>query len=235
MNFRYSFLLFMLALGLSPGARAQIGQYNFFIGEDAELMQTTIKGFGSINNTGFMDAQLVFPFNAEKANGFFATAGIGFYYKKFRFRNNLVLSNAGAAVAAEPDDQSLYTDGFFSYSKSKLVVFTATLQPELGFMVKNGKFAIGVAPRVDFALSSKHKRKFTENGENMKFKETGLDMYDVNPIQLGVNFRIGGLKRGIEAAYMLSPFFGNPNSPQVQTVSVGFYTRIVTTDMGDDD
>jgi hypothetical protein len=229
MKLNYKFLLLVLTLGLTLPAQAQNGQYNFFIGDDAEMMQTTIKGFGSINNTGYMDAQVAFPFNKEKKTGFFATAGLGVYYKKFRFRDNLILTPTANGVTVSEDNPDFYTDGFFSYSKSKLVVFTTTIQPELGF--RAGGFAIGVAPRVDFSLGAKHKRKYTENGENLKFKNTGIDAYDVNPIQLGVNVRVGGMKVGVEAAYMFSPFFVSEFSPQVQTVSVGLYRRIL---LGDD-
>ncbi len=235
MKFPNILLAFLFSLGLVFSSQAQIGQYNFFIGEDAELMQTTLKGLGSINSTGYMDAQLVRPLNAEKASGLFVGGGVGLYYKKFRFKNNLVLENIGDVLTPRMDDPSLYSDGFFSYSKSKLVVFTATLQPEIGFYAAKKKFAIGVAPRIDFAIGAKHKRKFKLNDEKTKFKDTGVNMYDVNPVQIGLNVRIGTLKNGLEAAYMFSPFFASASSPQVQTVSLGFYTRIVVGGDDDDD
>ena len=229
MKLQQTLFLVLLTLGLVSTSQAQVGQFNFFVGEDADQVQTSIKGFGSFNNTGYLNAQVAFPFNTENKSSLFAGGGLAFYYKKFRFRDNLILNNVNGDLVITEDIPDYYTDGFFSYSKSKLVVFTATVQPEIGFSVNKGKFAIGIAPRFDFALAAKHKRKFKVNDEKMKFKDTGVSKYDINPIQMGVNARVGTLKRGIEVSYMLSTFFASANSPQVQTVSIGIYQRILPT------
>lgn len=235
MKFRHTLLLSLFSLTFISLTQAQLNQYNFFVGPDAKLMQTTAKGLGSWNMTGYMSLNLARPMNEEKKSGLFFGGGLGVYYKKFRFKNNLVLQKVGDILVATPDNPDWYSDGFFSYSKSKLVLFTTTLQPEIGFFTSDRKFAIGIAPRVDFTLGAKHKRKYTVNDEKIKFKDTGIKDYDINPIQIGVNVRVGSLKFGVEASYMISPFFASAGSPQVQVVSVGIYTRIVSEKDEDED
>ncbi len=214
----------LLAVLVSFGfiSQAQL-RYNFFVGQDAELMQTTFNGFGSVG-WDFTHTRYK-SFGEGSTKGFWAIGG-GLTVRKFRFKNNFALEGSGEAVVFVPDSSHRdYTQSFFSYSKSKLVTTYIRVHPEIGISFNNEKFAIGVGPILDFLIQTKHKRKYKVDGEKEKFVNRSNDEYDVNRFQYGGRLTVGGMKFGAYMVYMVNPFFANPLSPQVNSMETGFYLR----------
>ncbi len=187
--------------------------YNFFVGEDAELFQTTIMGFGS----GFVfdiftgrSSYDIITLGWDKVNLSF---GAGFAISKYRFQNNLVFTkdDMGVSVFEDPNLNHDYVNTFFGYGKSKLVY--GSLYAPVNLDITVGKLLFSGGAFLDFWISGKHKRKYIDDGNKVKTKigDSQFRDYNISKTKLGVNGMIKHIPSGVYVVvtHMITPFFND--------------------------
>jgi len=199
--------------------------YNFFIGEDAQWMSTTFKGFGSISEWNLV---LGYPFTIGKNKvKFLILPRTGVLWKKFRFSKNLVPSldttMEKTVFSINNDPTKDFGRGFFSYGKTKLIVPTYRFNPEFGISIDVGDQAIGITtgPVLDLTLNAKFKQKYRQDGQKKKEVVRGNEKLNVNPFQYGISAAIMTPWIEIFGVYMLSPFFKENKGPSVSQIELG--------------
>ncbi len=206
------------------GSRCDFGMsYNFFVGPDAEDFRTTINGFGS----GFLD---LFSFRASTdvvtlgTRDVFLSLGAGVAISKYKFSENLIISNENGLVTWEvdPDPSHDYGTGFFSYGKSKLVSTTLTFPVNMNFDV--GEFFLSAGVTYDRYLTGKLKRKFKVNGskEKVVVKNDQFNDFPVNRDKFGLGFMIMHKPSGLNigATYMMTPYFREGLGPELNEMRI---------------
>ena len=226
MTQKYLLVFFFLSLLFSTNSNAQ---YNFFVGTDANQLNTSVKGFGSISFPSFMLNQSKIMGTPMSKFRKFYSINIGFNWKQWRLADNQSLvkdDNKVIKVKPHPFEEK-YNNGFFSYSKSKLVTGVIRIRPEFGFTTSNKKFSIGTGPLFEFTLAAKHKRKFYDNGSKSKMIQKGVEYYNLNWFQFGWGASIGTYHFGAFSYVMLTPMFKEELGPKVNAAEVGLYWRIL--------
>jgi len=187
--------------------------YNFFIGEDAELFQTTILGFGSgfifdvFTGRSSMD---IITIGWDKVN---LSLGAGLAISKYRFQKNLIFENDMGLISVyeDPNINHDYVNTFFGYGKSKLVY--GSLYAPINLDITVGKFLLSGGAFLDFWLSGKHKRKYIEEGDRIKTKIGNSEFrnYNISKTKLGVNGMIKHIPSGVYlvVTHMITPFFND--------------------------
>jgi hypothetical protein len=221
---RFLFLMF-IAIVLSTKA-----QFNFFVGDDASKLKPSIKGFGSISFPSFMMNASTIKESSGKFNTFYSV-NFGFNWKQWRFADNIALeknNNNVIEINPAPATES-YTDGFFSYTKTKLSLGVIRIRPEFGIVTKNKRFSIGTGPLVEFVVAAKHKRKFYDTaGAKEKTIKKGISYYNINWFQFGWGASIGTYHFGAFSYIMLTSQFKENLGPKVHAAEVGLYWRLLT-------
>lgn len=199
--------------------------YNSFIGEDAKLMTTTFKGLGSLSEWNLV---LSYPFLVgKKATKFLILPRAGFLWKKFRFANPLITywdtTTDKTVFYVNNDLKRDYGNSFFSYGKTKLVVSTFRVNPEMGvsFDIEEKSIGITVGPVLDVLLRPKYKQKYTVEGQKKKEVLKGNQYLNVNPIQYGVSAALMTPWADIYGAYFFNNFFTNNHGPKVRLLEFG--------------
>ncbi len=130
-------------LDLWKGHRDDAGlSYNFFLGEDAKDIATSINGFGSgfllDVLTGRQSVDLI-AIGPKAAN---LSLGAGFAISKYRFQENLVFDKVDGIVTwmTDPDNKHDYVNTFFGYGKSKLVTASVYFPAYLNFTIGNSLY-----------------------------------------------------------------------------------------------
>ena len=234
---KHSFILMLVGWGLlssfeSPAqfgikylknARSDAGiSYNFFVGDDAEDLATSINGFGSgfifDMFTGRYSVDL-FTFGFNNIN---LSLGAGFAISKYRFKENIIFSKEDEIVVASIDDDPTrdYINTFFGYGKSKLVYGSFYFPVNLNISLGDLYFSCGAL--IDQYISGKHKRKFEADGNKEKIvvRNENFSDFNLNKTKLGVNAMLmhkkGGV--GIGFTYMITPFFEEDKGPALNEV-----------------
>ena len=223
---RFFFLLAFISLVFSYSCNAQ---YNFFIGEDAGQLKTTINGFGSISFPSIMINQSIILNSPTRKLSPFFSINFGFNWKQWRLADNSVVvrDDNGIIVVLPPPDREEYSDEFFSYTKSKLALGVIRIRPEFGYTTNNKKFSFGTGPLIEFALAAKHKRKYYVGNSKEKTENSSLDYYNINKIQFGWGVSIGTYHFGAFSYLMLTPTFIEDLGPKVYAAEFGIYYRIL--------
>ncbi len=198
--------------------------YNFFVGKDSELFQTTVKGFGSgflfDIFTGRYSSDLV-SLGWEKVN---ISMGLGIAITKYRFEENLVFEKVDDIVSVyiDPNENHDYQNTFFGYGKSKVVYGSLFTPVYLNFNL--GNFRLSGGALLDFYISGKHKRKYIEDGEKKKIKVGNSDFtkYNISKTKLGYSGRIEHIPTGINISitYMSTPFFNKSSMPEINEMRI---------------
>ena len=224
--FLFTFLLFSLESN---------AQFNFFVGADSDQLKPTVKGFGSITFPSLMiNKSYIKESSSGKFNTFYSV-NFGFSWKMWRFADNVafVKDTDGAIVIAAPGDANYptdetYTDGFFSYTKSKLSTGVIRIRPEYGIVTKNKRFSIGTGPLFEFTVAAKDKRKFfNEAGGKDKRVTKGISYHNLNWFQFGWGASVGTYHFGAFTYFMLTPQFKENLGPTVHAAEVGLYWRVL--------
>ncbi len=199
--------------------------YNAFVGKDSDLMNTTFKGIGSLTEWNLV---ISYPFVFGNAKyKFLILPRTGVLWKKFRFAKNLVpnmdTTLNRTVFSIDSDLTKDYGSGFFSYGKTKLVVPTFRVNPELGISMDIEEKAIGitVGPVLDIALGVKYKQKFKQNGQKKKEVQKGNDKFNINSIQCGVSAAVMTPWVQFYGAYIMNPFFKPDKGPVLNTFEFG--------------
>jgi hypothetical protein len=194
--------------------------YNMLMGEDADSLQTTIKGLGSVKfNMGFQ-YRLYFG-----ETGMYFSPGLMLALNEFRFKDNISLYNQAQIKGQNLSDSlRILTDNAdnHQYGKSKLQLMYARLPLELGFATQKLNFAAGGF--VDVLLNAKHKRKYRDTDANdTRVREVlrGNENFLTNIIQYGVTARVEYNGIGLFAHYNLSELFQSGKGPKVNMFQVG--------------
>lgn len=205
--------------------------FNAFRGEDSYLLRTSMNGFGSLSEWNLV---LGFPFAiGEKKIKFLILPRTGFLWKKFRFANPLIpqldtfLNKTIFQMNTNPNKD--FGKGFFSYGKTKLVLSTFRINPELGIAIDFNEQAIGITagPVMDILISSKYKQKFIENTQKKKVIIKDNNLLNINFIQYGISAAIMSPWIDIYGAYFFSPFFKANHGPNVKAFELGFACSII--------
>jgi len=214
------FLIFIFSLNTKA-------QYNFFVGNDAGQLKTTVKGFGSISFPSIMVNQSFIGTSSGNFKPFFSV-NVGFNWKQWRFADDkaLIKDNNGVIVVQNAPVGEDYTDGFFSYTKTKLSTGVVRLRPEFGFTTHNGNFSIGTGPLIEFMVAAKHKRKYYNDGSKEKNIKKGIDYYNLKWFQFGWGASVGTFHFGVFTYFMFTPMFDKNMGPNVKAAEVGLYWRI---------
>ncbi len=209
------------------GHRSDFGlSYNFFVGDDAEDFRTTIKGFGSGFLLDFYSARAswdMFSLGTRKAN---ISVGAGIAISKYRFSENLILTNSEGGVTwqIDPVPTHDYGTGFFSYGKSKLVSTTLIFPVNLNFHI--GDFFLSAGATYDHYLTGKLKRKFKDDGGKQKVvvKNDSFNDFPVERNKFGIGGAIMHKPSGLNIGftYMMTPFFEEGLGPDLNEVRVSF-------------
>lgn len=204
-------------------------QYNFFIGEDADQLKTTIEGFGSISFPSIMINQSKIIGSPLSRYRPFYSVNFGFNWKQWRFPHNpaILRDDNGVIVVLPPPDWEVYEEGFINYTKSKFALGVIRIRPEIGITTHNKKFSVGTGPLFEFVLAAKHKRKFYYTGSKSKFEKTGVEYYNINTFQIGWGVSLGTYHVGVFSYVMLTPMFKEALGPRVYAAEVGLYWRIL--------
>jgi len=220
------FLSISISLAFSYSCNAQ---YNFFVGEDAGQLKTTINGFGSISFPSIMINQSIILDSPTRKLSPFFSVNFGFNWKQWRLADNsaVVRDDNGIIVVLPPPDREEYNDEFFGYTKSKLALGVIRIRPEFGYTTNNKKFSFGTGPLIEFALAAKHKRKFYDAGNKEIEKRTSLNYYNINKLQFGWGVSVGSYHFGAFSYLMLTPTFIEDLGPKVYAAEFGVYYRIL--------
>ncbi|MEA3444299.1 MAG: hypothetical protein U9R19_06175 [Bacteroidota bacterium] len=204
--------------------------YNFFVGDDADMFQTTIKGFGS----GFLLDMFTGRYSSDMVSmgweKFNLTMGLGIAITKYRFEENLVLEKVGdnVNIFIDTDPNHDYQNTFFGYGKSKIVYGSLFTPVNLNLILGKMKFSAGAM--LDFYISGKHKRKYIEDGEKKKIKVGNSDFskYNLSKTKLGLNGRIEYIPLGlnISVTYMATPFFNDSSMPEINEMRIAIGTNL---------
>jgi hypothetical protein len=198
--------------------------YHFFIGEDAKLLSTTIKGLGSFSEWNLVVGN-PFVIGKQKTK-LLCLPRLGFLWKKFRFSQPLFFYSDTTKTFFALDTSSVknFGKGFFSYGKTKLVVPTFRLNPEIGISIDVGEKAIGITtgPVIDILLGAKFKQKYKIEDCKKKNVFKGNDLFNINPIQYGMSLAIMTPWVDVYGTYMFSNFFKNGKGPKVKALEIGF-------------
>jgi hypothetical protein len=182
----------------------------------------------------------------------------GVFWKKARFANPLIsyfdTSLHKTIFYANINPNRDYGREWFSYGKSKLVVTTLRINPEIGLSwgtrsrytsswdsdsldspsVESDTATVGgpvrftVGPVLDILLGAKHKQKYLENGQKEKDVIRGNEYLNVNPLQYGISAAIKFYAIEIYGAYFLNNFFKKHYGPSVKLLELGF-TLVINT------
>jgi len=201
--------------------------YNFFLGDDADDFQTTIKGFGS----GFLFDIFtgragvdVLQIGTNAAN---ISLGAGLTIAKYRLKDNLAISVTpdGSKVQYAVDNNPAhdYVNTFFGYGKSKIVTASFFVPAHLNFVIAR-KVTLSAGGFIDFYFYGKHKRKYIEDGEKVKAltKPNEFKDFNLNKMKYGLSASIIHNKSGIglAGAYYLTPFFQEGKGPELNEARV---------------
>lgn len=232
----------MLALVLAFGSQAQdkfgvrvkINQrqdsgigYNFFLGDDTDYFQTTIKGFGSGFLFDIFSGRTGVDFLQIGTDAVFISLGAGLAGLKYRLKDNLAISVTpdGSKVQYAVDNNPAhdYVNTFFGYGKSKIVISSFFVPAHLNFVIAR-KVTLSAGGFIDFFLFGKHKRKYIEDGEKVKAltKPKEFRDFNLNKIKYGLSASIIHNKSGIglTGAYYLTPFFQEGKGPELNQARV---------------
>ena len=197
-------------------------KYDNFRGPDADVFQTEVQGFGSIN------------FNEGGYIGYSFGKGLikphlylnmGVTNKIYRFKNDYVFTRQNGQLEFLPDDASHeYTSNFFGYSKSKLNNYYIRLNPEFGFTLFDAVLISG-GPVLDFRyyIYSRNKYKMDEYRYNDEQRRN--NHFKTPFMHFGWKVNFGTRWFGVFATYMTTPFFKESDAPQIYPITFGIYTR----------
>lgn len=207
--------------------------YNFFRGPDAEKFKTTIKGFGSGFILDVFNGTLGTPLLSIGWPDHYLGIGAKLNIQKYRFKDPLIMKmdDNGEFVHRIDDDPSReYDDSFFGYTKSKLVLGSATIPA--GLSLKLGPIYFSGGGYADVLFGGKHKLKYKEDGERKKEKIGGSDFneFPFNKIRYGVFSSLSlASGYGIHGSLSLTPFFKTSEGPEVYqgtfSVSIPIFWR----------
>ena len=216
---------FQVKYNFTPREEGQVG-YNFFVGKDASLFQTSIQGFGSgfifdiFSGRGSFDVVTV---GWEKAN---LSLGLGYSIMKYRFQKNLVfdMSTDYHTIYEDPNPDHDYVNTFLGYGKSKLVY--GSISTPVYLNLKIGKILFSGGAYLDFYISGKHKRKFIENGNKIVEKIGNSDFrnFGLSKTKLGASVMLKHIPTGIffSVDRMFTPFFSESYLPEIYEMRVTF-------------
>lgn len=223
---KYLLLLLFSILLFSLETNAQ---FNFFVGADSEQLKPTVKGFGSISFPSIMVNKSTIKETPNSKFNTFYSINFGFNWKQWRFADTpaLVKNDDGVIVVQDTPVNEDYTDGFFSYTKSKFATGVIRIRPEVGFTTKNKRFSIGTGPLVEFTVAAKHKRKYYDNGGKEKTVTKGISYYNQNWFQFGWGASVGTYHFGAFTYFMLTPQFEKNMGPKVHAAEIGLYWRVL--------
>ena len=201
--------------------------YNFFMGEDAEDFQTSIKGLGSGFLFDLFTGRNTIDFLQIGSKNVYLSLGAGLSINKYRFKDNLVLSlsDDGNMVNYEidPNPDHDYVNTFFGYGKSKLVTSTIFVPAHLNLVIAD-KFIISGGAFVDFFIYGKHKRKYLMDDEKEKvlIKSKELSDFNLNKLKYGLSASITHKDTGIGlvGTYYLTPFFQEGMGPEINEARI---------------
>lgn len=229
---KYLALIVFLILIFSLESNAQ---FNFFVGADSDQLKPTVKGFGSITFPSIMiNKSYIDESGSGKFNKFYSV-NFGFSWKMWRFADNVafIKETDGSISIASPGDANFpagesYTDGFFSYTKSKLSTGVIRIRPEFGLTTKNKNFSFGTGPLIEITVAAKDKRKYYDDaGGKQKSVTKGISYHNLNWFQFGWGASVGTYHFGAFAYYMLTPQFKKNLGPNVHAAEVGLYWRVL--------
>lgn len=184
--------------------------YNHLMGAP-DTLRGSVEGLGSMKlNLGWTPALRV--------GGFYVGLGGGIAIREVRFEEAVRLFRAS-------DNRLGYTIDSLSdavKAKSKLQLGYLRVPLEVGFLRNRFNFAIfGYG---EILLWAKHKRKYREGGDLIRFVRYGNRLYQTEPLQYGVGARLGYKGIGIFATYNLSPLWNRNRGPaDVHMLQAGIY------------
>lgn len=139
--------------------------------------------------------------------------GIGLGLERYKFRNNLVLTNSNASPVMDQ-----LPPGVTGVKKSQLITNYLDIPLELRFSTNpddpTRSFKISVGVRGGYLFESHTKIKYDDNGTKAKRKEK--ETYNLNPFRYGVYMKIGGGNFSVFGYYNLSPLFKTGRGPTYQ-------------------
>ncbi len=215
--------LFLFGLLLSGSLSAQ---YNFFVGNDADQLGTTMKGFGSISFPPIMFNVTSIQKEGKTFN-YFYSMNVGYNGKQWRFGDNTMLGKTDGVMIAQaaPADER-YTNEFFSYTKSKLYTGVIRIRPEVGIVSKNNKISFGTGPLIEITTHAKTKRKYYDtNGDKQKTTMRGIGALNLNWFNVGWGASLGSYRFGAFTYAMFTPQFKKDKGPEVYAAEIGLYFR----------
>ena len=151
-------------------------------------------------------------------NRFGVSTGLGFNINNYRFKNNYRIYNTDEKVVSS-------IDSTYEFIKSKMTVSYIKLPVVIEFQSKKNKkgnsvFYINAGMFVAYKMSSHMKYLYREHSEKVKNKS--YENFHINPLQYGVNARIGIGFLEIYAEYNISEMFLNNEDLKVNQFSIGF-------------
>jgi len=201
--------------------------YNFFVGDNTDDFRTTIKGFGS----GFLLDAFTGRYSKDilwiGTEDVHLTIGAGGTISKYRFSEPIIFTDEDGmyGYTFDEDPTHSYGNGFFSNDKSKLVAGSIIFPVNLNFDV--GKFYLSAGGTMDVLVTTKHKLKYTVDGERVKevIRNDRFNDFPLNRVKWGLGGMIMHKPSGISAGvtYMMTPFFKeNSDFPELSEVRVSF-------------
>ena len=146
------------------------------------------------------------------------SAGLGFNFYNYRFKNNYRIYNIEDKVVSA-------IDTVYSFRKSKMTISTIKLPVVIEFQSKKNKkgksvFYINAGMFVSYNLSSHMKYNFDRHGD--KVKEKNYESFYLNPFQYGLTARFGIGIFEMYAEYNISEMFQENQDLKVNQFSIGF-------------
>lgn len=224
-------LLSFITIFVSIASFAQ--GYNFFLGSGNSGMGTTGKVLGSgISDFSYNYTIYQVPLISSKdvIELFFVP---GLRIAKYRFSDNLTLSQAGGKMIITPDINPAhsYNNSFFSYDGSKMVTgwWHVPVMVLLHIGEKGARSGIFVAPFYDRYAFGYHKRRFHENGSvrKEKIRNSAFKNFPLNKDKFGAE--AGFLtKQGMALSilYVYTPFFKTDKGPVLNEVRISLSVQL---------
>jgi len=190
-------------------ARTEVG-YNFFVGNGADSLKNNAEELGSTKFNYVYQKRYYWG-----ESPVYVAPGLGIGIFEWRFTDPLILQQDVAKrrllVISDPDT-------LHEYGKSKLQVTQLMLPIEFGLQAGHFNFAVGA--HAGLLLFAKHKRKYRQDGVDIRTKEDSSRELQLNPLHYGVQARIAWKGIGVYGLYQLSNLF-NDRGPEVNAVQIG--------------